>query len=32
MAKAESADATAIENDLGEQDETVTNTVRWALN
>jgi uncharacterized protein YggE len=32
MAKAESADATAIEIDLGEQDVTVTITVRWALN
>jgi uncharacterized protein YggE len=31
-AKAGAADATAIEIDLGEQDVTVTITVRWALN
>ena len=31
MAKA-AADATAVEIDLGEQDVTVTITVRWALN
>jgi uncharacterized protein YggE len=32
MAKAGAADAAAIEIDLGEQDVTVTITVRWALN
>jgi hypothetical protein len=32
MAKAEAADAAAVEIDLGEQDVTVTITVRWALN
>ena len=32
MAKAGSADAAAVEIDLGEQDVTVTITVRWALN
>ena len=31
-AKAGAADATAVEIDLGEQDVTVTITVRWALN
>ena len=31
-AKAGAADATALEIDLGEQDVTVTITVRWALN
>ena len=31
MAKA-SADAAAVEIDLGEQDVTVSITVRWALN
>jgi hypothetical protein len=31
-AKAGAADAAAIEIDLGEQDVTVTITVRWALN
>jgi uncharacterized protein len=31
-AKAGAADAAAIEMDLGEQDVTVTITVRWALN
>jgi uncharacterized protein YggE len=31
MAKAESADA-AVQIDLGEQDVTVSITVRWALN
>jgi uncharacterized protein YggE len=31
-AKAGAADASAIEIDLGEQDVTVTITVRWALN
>ena len=31
-AKASAADAAAIEIDLGEQDVTVTITVRWALN
>jgi len=32
MAKAGAADAAAVEIDLGEQDVTVTITVRWALN
>ena len=32
MAKAGAADAAAVEVDLGEQDVTVTITVRWALN
>lgn len=32
MAKAGVADAAAVEIDLGEQDVTVTITVRWALN
>jgi uncharacterized protein YggE len=32
IAKAGAADAAAIEIDLGEQDVTVTITVRWALN
>jgi uncharacterized protein YggE len=32
MAKAGTADAAAVEIDLGEQDVTVTITVRWALN
>jgi uncharacterized protein YggE len=32
MAKAASADAAAVEIDLGEQDVTVSITVRWALN
>jgi uncharacterized protein len=32
MAKAGMADAAAVEIDLGEQDVTVTITVRWALN
>ncbi len=32
MAKAGAADAAAVEIDLGEQDATVTITVRWALN
>jgi uncharacterized protein len=32
MAKAGMADAAAVEIDLGEQDVTVTLTVRWALN
>jgi hypothetical protein len=33
MAKAGmTADATPVEIDLGEQDVTVTITVRWALN
>ena len=32
MAKAGAADAIAVEIDLGEQDVTVTITVRWALN
>jgi len=31
-AKAGAADATALEIDLGEQDVTVTITVRWAIN
>ena len=31
-AKAGAADATAVEIDLGEQDVTVTITVRWAIN
>jgi hypothetical protein len=31
MAKASAADSTAVEIDLGEQDVTVTITVRWAL-
>jgi uncharacterized protein YggE len=31
-AKAGAADATSVEIDLGEQDVTVTITVRWALN
>ena len=31
-AKAGAADAAAVEIDLGEQDVTVTITVRWALN
>jgi len=32
MAKAGAADAAAVEIDLGEQDVTVSITVRWALN
>jgi uncharacterized protein YggE len=32
MAKAGTADAAAVEIDLGEQDVTVTITVRWTLN
>jgi len=32
MAKAGAADAAAVEIDLGEQDVTVTITVRWTLN
>jgi uncharacterized protein YggE len=32
MAKAGAADAAAVEVDLGQQDVTVTITVRWALN
>ena len=32
MAKGGAADAAAVEIDLGEQDVTVTITVRWALN
>jgi len=32
IAKAGAADAAAVEIDLGEQDVTVTITVRWALN
>ena len=32
MAKAGATDAAAVEIDLGEQDVTVTITVRWALN
>jgi len=32
MGKARAADAAAVEIDLGEQDVTVTITVRWALN
>ena len=32
MAKAGAADAATVEIDLGEQDVTVTITVRWALN
>ena len=32
MAKAGAADAAAVEIDLGEQDVTVTITVRWVLN
>jgi len=32
MAKAGAADAAAVEIELGEQDVTVTITVRWALN
>jgi uncharacterized protein YggE len=32
MGKAGAADAAAVEIDLGEQDVTVTITVRWALN
>ena len=32
MAKAGASDAAAVEIDLGEQDVTVTITVRWALN
>jgi uncharacterized protein YggE len=32
MAKAGAVDAAAVEIDLGEQDVTVTITVRWALN
>ena len=32
MAKAGAADAAAVEIDLGEQDVTVTITLRWALN
>jgi len=32
MAKTGAADAAAVEIDLGEQDVTVTITVRWALN
>ena len=32
MAKAGAADAAAVEIDLGEQDVTVTITVRWAIN
>jgi len=32
MAKAGAADAAAVEIDLGEQDVTVTITVRWAFN
>jgi uncharacterized protein YggE len=32
MAKAGAADAAAVEIDLGEQDVSVTITVRWALN
>jgi uncharacterized protein YggE len=32
MAKAGAADAATVEIDLGEQDMTVTITVRWALN
>ena len=33
MAKAEmAADSAAVEVDLGEQDVTVSITVRWALN